>query len=362
VITFVINEPSLEIGIARYLRTRGTSLRGLLHPTTYEQLFGAPRVPTGTWVFAALDTLTPAERALTSSLHRQLNAQGVRTLNDPARSLLRSALLERLHDAGLNSFRAVRAADYRGGLRFPVFLRTDRGHDGNLSPLLFSEREVHRALRSARLRMQHLDDLLIVEFLDLADGGVLHKYSAFRVGDRILGRHFQTSTGDWMIKSETGNRTPIAAAEECAYISENPHAARLMPLFELAGIEYGRMDYALHRGRIETFEINTAPTLGRGGHREERSTTVDPYRAAVEPTLVAFHGRMCDAFRAVATTGDSETMDVRWDAELLASRHDQRRSIERLAWRRDRLSRLANLTPVRAMRRGVDGLLRSLID
>ena len=32
-----------------------------------------------------------------------------------------------------------------------------------------------------------------------------------------------------------------------------------MAVFELANIQYGRIDYALHDGRIEVFEINTNP-------------------------------------------------------------------------------------------------------
>ena len=70
---------------------------------------------------------------------------------------------------GYNSFRAVRAGGDLDGLRYPVFLRNERSHDGAVSPLLTSAREVDEAIGRALVSGRRLRDLLVVEFCDTAD-------------------------------------------------------------------------------------------------------------------------------------------------------------------------------------------------
>src|SRR5690606_9525763 len=45
------------------------------------------------------------------------------------------------------------------------------------------------------------------------------------------------------------------------YVAENPHRQQLENIFELASIEYGRIDYGLVDGAVQTFEINSNPTV-----------------------------------------------------------------------------------------------------
>jgi hypothetical protein len=52
--------------------------------------------------------------------------------------------------------------------------------------------------------------------------------------------------------------------EELEFVSQNPHHEQLLKIFELAGVEYGRIDYAIKDGRVQTWEINLNPTIGRG--------------------------------------------------------------------------------------------------
>lgn len=297
-IHFAISESSLEVGIGSYLANRGRALQGKLQAHSYESLFPETSVPAGSWVFAGICTLTPAGRAVASQLRERLLSAGCRVLNDPERSLRRFDLLSAMYDAGVNRFRAVRAADYRGGLRFPLFIRNDRQHNGNISPLLHSESDLRRELFSTLLRGHPFEDLLIVEFRDLSVHGIFQKFSAFRVGDRILCRHAQSSTA-WMIKSETGERTLETAQAEIDFIETNAHEDLLAPLFDIAKIEYGRMDYGYRDGRIEVWEINTAPTLGRNPHAKPDLPDRDSYRSMQEPSLLAFHDRLCKAFEAI---------------------------------------------------------------
>lgn len=47
------------------------------------------------------------------------------------------------------------------------------------------------------------------------------------------------------------------AAEE--YARTNPDRERVAPLFELAKVDYGRIDFSIHQGRIQVWEINDNP-------------------------------------------------------------------------------------------------------
>jgi hypothetical protein len=44
---------------------------------------------------------------------------------------------------------------------------------------------------------------------------------------------------------------------------DNPHKEKLLEIFRLAGIGFGRIDYGIKDGNIQTWEINTLPTFGR---------------------------------------------------------------------------------------------------
>lgn len=357
-IRFLIDTGTLDVGIGRYLEGRARALRGRVQPVTYHTVLGAPAVPGGTWIFAALDCLSPAERELASALRVALVAQGQRVLNDPATSLLRHDLIDALYRAGTNSFRAVRASEYRGGLRFPVFLRTDRGHYGNMSPLLYNERELRQALLSARIRFVDAHDLLVVEFRDLSQNGWFHKYSAFRVGDRILSRHAQWSR-HWMIKSETGDRSPDTARRERAYMEGSPHDAQLMPIFRLANIEYGRMDYAVHDGRVEVWEINTAPALG--STRTTPRDPDDPYRAVTEPAVLAHHERMCHAFSALDDSPPAGDLVVPWPQPALARRPREVAAAKRAQRVRALIASVGGVHGLGTIALGVERMLRSTV-
>jgi hypothetical protein len=52
--------------------------------------------------------------------------------------------------------------------------------------------------------------------------------------------------------------------EELEYVRTNPHRAQLEEIFTIAGVGYGRIDYSLLDGAVQTWEINLNPTIGRG--------------------------------------------------------------------------------------------------
>src|SRR5262249_52154414 len=137
----------------------------------YEDL--PPRVAfnRGTYVLAGLEGLSAGMLHFLYELHGRLSqVEGFRFLNHPTRSLRRFDLLSELLRTGRNEFRAVRAGGDLAGLRYPVFLRPETLHSGAISPLLGSAREVERAIGNALLFGHRLQDLIVVEFCDTADG------------------------------------------------------------------------------------------------------------------------------------------------------------------------------------------------
>jgi hypothetical protein len=67
-----------------------------------------------------------------------------------------------------------------------------------------------------------------------------------------------------MLKHSQTEFTLAMVHEELEYVSQNPHQQQLLNIFEVAQVEYGRIDYAIKNGRVQTWEINLNPTIGRG--------------------------------------------------------------------------------------------------
>jgi len=254
-----------DIGIKDYLDVSGESLRNDIRVLHYEDLHKHREFVAGTYVLSALDQLNPALTKLVGEIHRQLNREkGVRFLNDPERTLKRFDLLTELNSRGMNDFRVARATRDLRSLRFPVFLREERLHEGAISPLLNSQREVRHAIGQAIVQGHELHDLLVVEFCDTAnENGFYRKYGAFVVGNRVIPRSLNYGR-HWMLKhAETEYTMPIVQ-EELKYVSENTHQGELLEIFKVAQVEYGRIDYGIKNGKIQTWEINLNPTIGRG--------------------------------------------------------------------------------------------------
>lgn len=274
--------------IEHYLETWAREMRATIKPLYYEDLaFGGTLSP-GTYVFTDLERLSLQQMERAAIVWRTLasHASDFRLLNDPSKLLRRFDLLRALHAAGINRFRAARPNDLPGDLRFPVFVRRASEHDGAISPLLRSRDDLNRAIAGQSAAR---DDLLVIEHCDTADtSGIYRKYSAFRVGDRIIARHLFHSR-KWMLK-KADLVDDQYVQEELTYLRENPHETDLRRIFDLAHIDYGRIDYALLDGRIQVWEINTNPTI-----------TVAPNRTAPHRLLGQglFATAVADAFAAI---------------------------------------------------------------
>ena len=87
----------------------------------------------------------------------------------------------------------------------------------------------------------------------------LPKYAATRLGDHMIAHHIMFERR-WEVKGPSLD-DPEMLAEEREFQLGNPHHEMLMKVFDLANIQYGRIDYAMHNGRMQVWEINTNPTL-----------------------------------------------------------------------------------------------------
>lgn len=229
----------------------------------------APRQATpGAYIFADLELLSLGDLQKAVILWESLANAGcrIRLLNHPASSMRRYELLRALHERGINRFNVYRLTEARWPERYPVFLRREDDHGGPISPLLQTRRELEEALHVLDRSGQVRDGVLVVEFCDTADaGGIYRKYGAFVVGDRVFPKSLQFSR-HWVQKGSDLHDAELLR-EERAYVEGNPHEAPLREVFQLARIQYGRMDYALLDGRIQVWEINTNPTITTHGPR-----------------------------------------------------------------------------------------------
>src|SRR3954465_5925432 len=110
--------------VRHYLETWGRDLRRRVVTVCYEDLAFGPGLDPGTYVFTALERLSPAQLELAQTTWRQLAARpdAYRLLNDPTKVLRRFELLRALNAAGINQFTAHTLAD-AGAVRYPAFVR-----------------------------------------------------------------------------------------------------------------------------------------------------------------------------------------------------------------------------------------------
>jgi hypothetical protein len=294
-----------------YLEGRGQALRDAFDIRDYESLEPRMRLGGGAHIISAVDQLTPAQRVAVTALHDQLRAarRSIRFINAPGQVQLRYELTTTLWREGINTFRSYRAAEADRVTRFPVFLREESRHTGNKSDLLHDAASLRRAILALRLRGYRLKDLLIVEFCDTKDAkGAYRKYSAFRVGDAIVPAHMMAG-GDWMMKALRSSPDEELAREEIAYIERNPHETLLRRVFDLAHIQFGRIDYGVLNGVPQVWEINTNPTMGRNPGKA-RKPVAPAVQTLKDRARDVYHARLNPAFAALAQEGDATSREI----------------------------------------------------
>jgi hypothetical protein len=278
---------------------------------TYDWLFRTWRLPPATYIFTGVDRLDPGERRLAAQFYRHINAQGdgFRAMNDPAIGMGRYRLLRTLYERGINSFNAYLATERERPGRYPVFLRRNSASIHPLSDLLQTPEELEASISSLIAAGEVAEDLLIIEYCaEEMKPGIYAKYSQFQLG----GRSFPNSmlySGGWYVK--VGNQLEVPDAlhhYDAENIEANTYAEQLTPVFEIAGIEYGRADFGVVGGRPQIFEVNYNPTL-----------TTQREKPRPNPLQRANRSRVDDIFFDAMHTIDShggKTAPSIWNDEL----------------------------------------------
>ena len=245
----------------------GRKLAGRLAVTSYQKLAQLPSpLPRALYLLGDLDVLQEDRPLVEDVYARLVDEVGAEFIfNDPAASLGRYDLLRKLSAEGINDFTIHRLDQGERPTRFPAFIRHERDHAGSRTKLIAHAAELDAQLDELRQTPKGLWDLVATEFLDTVDAkGVYRKYGAFCLGGEIIPRHLLHGCA-WMLK-EPEITTSEAVAEERAFQEENPHREILERVFSLAGIRYGRVDYAVKDGRPQIWEINTNPVIMRPVH------------------------------------------------------------------------------------------------
>ena len=327
----------------------GKPLRGSMAQVTYTELFRNRSLPRGTWIFTALDALSMAELRIVDHIQRAAREAGLKVLNPALQALHRYDLLKLLHESGRNDFRAHRADGPLESIRFPVFVRLADEHDGSSTPLLHNHARLRRAMAYLRMRGMPLEDLIVVEFCDTSDdGGFYRKYSIFRIGDAYVPRYLHIGR-DWMTKNHT--RAPEESIrEEMEYLRENPHLAWVREVFELARIDYGRLDYGVRGGCPQAWEINFTPVLAGNPVRKAESPEQQRIRNLMQPAKDYAHAALRSAFWAIdpgPMAGSEIQFEIPGDLEQQARR--ERRKIDSLKRRQRQIDRIAAAPVMRAV-------------
>jgi hypothetical protein len=317
-ITFWVNAAG-SFGMELYIERRAPDLAERIQVRTYESLTADLEVTHGAHIFSALDQLSPGQREAIATLHDRLAElhPRIRLLNNPRHVLRRYDLLATMFAAGINGFRAYRAAEVPDSARFPVFVREESGHTGALTGLVGNRRELVRALFALRAAGHRIADLLVVEFCDLSDSdGIYRMATAYKIGEHIVPA-FLLKGRRWVLKWTVSDHDERAMREYRDHLLGNPHEAWLRRIFALAVVDYGRIDFGVRGETRQVWEINLNPTPG-----PSRGPPVPPLSPKLEAMLqenrrVYFRG-MQEAFRALDPGMDQTRAAIRLDPASIA--------------------------------------------
>lgn len=256
----------------------------------YESLFSQTHLCAGAYIFSDLDYLAKDAVASATDCWNAVHDAGVpgQHLNHPGRVLRRYDLLRSLYERDINNFNVHRIDDDRSRVRFPVFLRGESDHEGPRSDLISTPEALADEIRRQVTTGANVSDWMVTEFREFCgDDGLYRKYGAFNVGGEIIPRHMIFGR-EWMVKGASRQLAAQTVEEERTYIESNPHADALREIFSIAQIDYGRVDYTMHEGRICVFEINTNPQIVTPGpsrdaaRREVKARFAERFAVALE--------------------------------------------------------------------------------
>ena len=136
-------------------------------------------------------------------------------------------------------------------------------HNHPLSDLISSQEELDNTLKNLRNSGRSLRGIFVIEYCaEPYSDGLWHKWGTFRVGSATLVDHIAVDSS-WCVKYGVWEKlTDAAIIDEHDAVKSNRFAAALAPIFDIAGIDFGRADHATVAGATVVYEINTNPYIG----------------------------------------------------------------------------------------------------
>jgi hypothetical protein len=269
-----------------------TGLEDRTSVITFEDLLHRDTLPFGAYVFAGINRLGPHMARLLADVYDQLrDGTGITPLNHPVRSLRRYELIHALHERDMIPYTAYGAWEDFSAVRMPAFVRP-READGGVPDLKHSLRELEKEIGNSMVWGRTAEELIVVEFADTSVDGVFTKYAAHRIGDRIIARSIDRGT-HWVQRRHHSEITMELIEESEEYEETNPFEDQVLEIFDLARIEFGRMDFSVLDGRVICWEINTLPLMRRP---EGVSALPEDLQRARLPGRARFAERLADAY------------------------------------------------------------------
>jgi len=277
-IYFVLSRNN-SVTIKRYLRDRGKSIENRIGIVYYDNLSVFKNLECSTLIFSDFDKLNPAQLREVSHLYDEIKKKypEINLINDPGKVKLRYALLRSLYESKINPFNVYRLSESIDKIRFPVFLRRENSHDGALSELIYNVKELDYNKMALNLRGYSSKNILAVEYVNVSNSQrIFKKYSALKINNKIFPRQLDYNT-HWMVKNNA-NFNKFSKKEYLAefesYMQNLPNIEWLNRIFEISGIEYGRIDYGVYEGKPVVWEINLNPNYGSGRIRKSEKSTI----------------------------------------------------------------------------------------
>lgn len=269
---------------------------------SYSSLLRQKNFARGTYVFTDRERMDQWELRIYSKLYAHLknSGTGYRVLNNPAKTMNRLELLRMLYRENINDFNVYMVSERQRPERYPVFIRRAFDHRSPLTSLLDNEAELDRALSKLKAQQEPDEGLVIIEYCaEPLFENLFRKTSVYRIGDNIiigLGAHER----NWVVKrGELNAATDAIYSKEFEMIKNNEnldeiHLDEIRHIFELANIDYGRMDYGVVKGKMQVYEINTNPTI-----RPPNKEHPNPNRTKSQDLVFE---KLCQAFNAIDST------------------------------------------------------------
>jgi hypothetical protein len=126
--------------------------------------------------------------------------------------------------------------------------------------LLRNTEELEHELGRLRAEGADLSAFLAIEYEDVADDdGLYHRHISHLVGDALVPGYVAYSR-NWEVKWGPFLDGERLEAQRESVLS-HAHDRLFRELAQVAGVQYGRFDYALVDGRVVVWELNTNPTM-----------------------------------------------------------------------------------------------------